>query len=105
MQRYPVRKFLGLIALYAVLIVGILVLQFKTESVFTKSSGSLRISMAQTQGTENEMKLKNQFQVTFPGLMMSVDESNPAVSYNSQAQDDVHNLVLESYLSRDLGYN
>ncbi|MBQ1832482.1 MAG: hypothetical protein II114_01770 [Treponema sp.] len=53
--------------------------------------------MAQTQGTENEMKLKNQFQVTFPGLMMSVDESNPAVSYNSQAQDDVHNLVLESY--------
>ena len=97
MQRYPVRKFLGLIALYAVLIVGILVLQFKTESVFTKSSGSLRISMAQTQGTENEMKLKNQFQVTFPGLMMSVDESNPAVSYNSQAQDDVHNLVLESY--------
>ena len=67
MRRYPVRKFLGLIALYAALIVGILVLQFKTESVFSKNSGSLRISMAQTQGTGEVMQLKNQFQASFPG--------------------------------------
>ena len=96
MRRYPVRKFLGLIALYAALIVGILVLQFKTESVFSKNSGSLRISMAQTQGTGEVMQLKNQFQASFPGLIISADNDTPAVSYNSQNPDDVHNLVLES---------
>ena len=96
MRKYPVRKFLGLIALYAALIVGILVLQFKTESVFSKSSGSLRISLAQTQGTGDKMQLKNQFQVSFPGLIISANADTPVVSYSSVYPDDIHNLVLES---------
>lgn len=96
MRKYPVRKFLGLIALYAALIVGILVLQFKTESVFTKSSGSLRISLAQTQGTGDKMQLKNQFQVSFPGLIISANADAPVVSYSSVYPEDTHNLVLES---------
>lgn len=97
MRKYPVRKFLGLIALYAVLIVGILVLQFKTESVLNKTSGSLRISMAQTQGKGDEMQLKNQFQVSFPGLMISANDDSPAVIFYSDSPENTRNLVLDSY--------
>ena len=97
MRRYPVRKFLGLFALYAVLIVGILVLQFKTESVFNKNSGSLRITMAQTQGSGDRMVLKNQFQASFSGLLFSADSDTPVFSYNSQNPDSKTDLILDSF--------
>lgn len=97
MRKYSVRKILGLLALYVVLIVGILVLQFKTESVLNKTAGGLRISMAQTQGDGDNMKLKNQFQASFNGLLISANNDNSAKSFNSAAPENVRDLVLESF--------
>lgn len=97
MRKHPIRKFLGLTVLYAALIVGIFVLQFKTESVINRVFGDLRISLAQTQGDQNLRKLKNQFQVSYRGLNISATESSPVKAFNSASPNSVMNLVLDNF--------
>ncbi|MBP5753598.1 MAG: hypothetical protein J6W60_12210 [Treponema sp.] len=97
MRRHPIRKFVGLTVLYAALIVGIFVLQFKTESVINRVFGDLRISLAQTQGDQNLMKLKNQFQVSYRGLNLVAGEGSPVKGFNSASPDAVMDLVLDNF--------
>jgi len=97
MRKHPVRKFLGLTVLYAVVIVGIFVLQFKTESVFTKTFGELRVSMAQTETKTQETVLKNQLQANFNGLTFVANSNTPATVSNSSENGSTTNLVLASW--------
>lgn len=97
MRRHPIRKFVGLTVLYAALIVGIFVLQFKTESVINRVFGDLRITLAQTQGDKNLMKLKNQFQVSYRGLNLIASDTSPVKAFNSAKPDAVMNLVLDNF--------
>ena len=97
MRKHPVRKFLGLTVLYAVVIVGIFVLQFKTESVFTKTFGELRVSMAQTETKTQETVLKNQLQANFKGLTFVANSNTPATVSNSAEEGSSTNLVLASW--------
>lgn len=101
MRKHPVRKFLGLTVLYAVVIVGIFVLQFKTESVITKSFGSLRISMAQTETESQKTVLKNQLQANFKGISFVANDNSPAIVSNSAENGNSKNLVLESWSEPD----
>lgn len=80
MHKHSLRKFLGLTVLYIIIIVGIFVVQFKTESVISKSFGDLSYSVSQTQTENNEAILKNRFSVSFKGLSFNVDEKNPVVA-------------------------
>lgn len=97
MRKHPIRKFLGLTVLYAVIIVGIFILQFKTESVISRNIGSLTVSLAQTEKDNNTTKLKNQLQVRFNGISFSANETNPAVVSLSSDETSKHNLVLDSW--------
>lgn len=102
MRKHPIRKFIGLTVLYAVVIVGIFVLQFKTESVLSIGVGSMQITLAQTQTENNELKLKNQLQVVFRGFTFTANENSPAIVSNSKENGKSQNLVLESYTHDDL---
>ena len=97
MRKHPVRKFLGLTVLYAVIIVGIFILQFKTESVISRNIGSLRISLAQTEKEDNTTALKNQLQVGFKGILFTANESKPATVMLSSDPSTLHNLILKSW--------
>ena len=97
MRRHPIRKFVGLTVLYAALIVGIFVMQFKTESVINRVFGDLRISLAQTQGDQNLRKLKNQFQVSYRGLNLVASDTSPVKAFNSASPDAVMDLVLDNF--------
>src|SRR5574344_1276341 len=97
MRKHPIRKFLGLTVLYDVIIVGIFILQFKTESVISRNIGSLTVSLAQTEKDNNTTKLKNQLQVRFNGISFSANETNPAVVSLSSDETSKHNLVLDSW--------
>lgn len=97
MRKHPVQKFICLTFLYAAVIVGIFVLQFKTESVFSKSIGNIHVSLAQTQTEANEMHLKNQFQVSFGGLIFSASERSPLIVSNSTENSNTRELVLASW--------
>lgn len=101
---HPVRKSIGLIILYSVIIVGIFVLQFRNESVISKNFGSLRISLAQTQDKTGATSLKNSLQVSFKGISFTADEVFPAVLASKIANEEgtfeqtiSKPLVLKSY--------
>ena len=78
MYRHPFRKSFGLIVLYSIIIIGIFVLQFRNESVVSKTIGLLSISFAQSQSESGEISLKNSLQVSFKGISFTADEVNPA---------------------------
>lgn len=94
MSKSPVRKTIGLVALYSIIIIGIFVLQFRNESVLSKNTGLLSISLAQSQAEDGTTSLKNTLAVNFKGISFFSDEVHPAyVNYNGKNSA----LVLESY--------
>ncbi|WP_407396428.1 hypothetical protein [Treponema sp.] len=95
MHKHPLRKFLGLTVLYIIVIVGIFVVQFKTESVISRSFGDLSYSVSQTQTENNETKLKNRFSVSFKGLTFNVDEKNPVAATDKNG--NITELQLNGY--------
>ena len=100
MRKHPVVKFLGLTVLYAALIVGIFILQFKTESVISRTIGDMHITLAQTEDKNNQVSLKNQFQVNFRGISFRTAENSPALAQNSQSGEQ-EALVLDGWEQKD----
>lgn len=96
MRKHPFRKFLGLTVLYAAVIVGIFVLQFKTESVINKTIGLMHITLAQSESDGQKSQLHNQFKLTYNGFTFSADEEDPAILYTSDRTESTP-LVLESF--------
>lgn len=94
MRKHPVRKFFGLTVLYAAIIIGIFVIQFKTESIISKNIGTMRVTLAQSQNDDESILLKNQFNVAFKGLNFFCNSDFPATVYSDEASK---NLVLSSY--------
>ena len=95
MRKHPVRKFFSLLLLYSAVIVGIFVLQFKTESVISRSIGTMRLTMAQTETENNIMELRNQLQVNFKGVTFSFDDTNPVKSIDKDGNET--SLTLTSW--------
>lgn len=99
MYRHPFRKSFGLIVLYSIIIIGIFVLQFRNESVVSKSVGLLSVSYAQSQNEAGEVSLKNSLQVSFKGISFIADEVSPArLCITQEDGTEVQkNLTLVSY--------
>lgn len=84
MCKHPIRKFIGLTVLYAALIIGIFILQFKTESVVSYNLGQLKITLAQTENENNTISLRNQLQASFQGISFIANDNRPAIISNSK---------------------
>ena len=95
MQKHPVRKFFGLSVLYSAVIIGIFLLQFKTESIISKSLGKLEVSLSQTEDENHVISLKNQFRAVAGTMTFFADDKNPVVAYKSDGTSIP--LVLESF--------
>ncbi|MCR5763358.1 MAG: hypothetical protein K6G00_08250, partial [Treponema sp.] len=106
MQRHPFIKLIALTMLYAVAIVGIFILQFKTDTSITRAIGDMRISLERvdSEGSESEESaaLKNQLSVSFKGLSFAANDSHPAVAYASSGEKS-ESLVLQSFEQQDNG--
>lgn len=103
MRKHPIRKFFALVVVYAVIIVGIFVLQFKTESIISKNIGNLHISLAQTESENNTTLLRNQFKVSYKGISFLNSESNPVYGIRSNGERQI--LELKDYSQSDLSAN
>ncbi len=77
MIKHPLHKFLGLTVLYIVIIFGIFLLQFRSDSSISNTFGALRLQLTESQNSQQEKHLKNRFQISFRGLVVSADETNP----------------------------
>ena len=99
MLRHPVKKIFGLTVLYSSIIIGIFVLQFKNESVISRSIGPLRMTLAQTQRADGTTALKNTVRVSFKGISFTADDVTPAMLLRN-AQEPIP-LTLVSWEQRD----
>lgn len=100
MRKHPIRKFLELTVLYAVLIIGIFIIQFKTESVVSYNLGQLKISLAQTENENNTISLRNQLQVSFQGISFIANDNRPAIISNAKKGTE-EPLVLSEFVMPD----
>ena len=105
MYFHPIRKSIGLLILYSIIIVGIFFLQFRNESVISQNFGALRIALAQTQDKDGGTSLKNSMQVSFKGISFTADEVHPAIlTKKSEGNNTVtENLSLLSYEQQTQG--
>lgn len=88
MLKNSIKKMFGLVVLYAAIIVGIFVLQFRSDSIIRKNIRALRVTLAEGNDDKGRTILKNSFQVSFNGIAFSADERKPVV-YSSSAGQDV----------------
>lgn len=99
MLKKSIRKMFGLLVLYAAIIVGIFVLQFRSDSIIRKNIRALRVTLAELNDGKGGSALKNSFQVSFNGISFSADEKKP-VLYTSSSGHDVP-VTLVSYSQPD----
>jgi len=99
MLKKSIRKMFGLLVLYAAIIVGIFVLQFRSDSIIRKNIRALRVTLAELNDGKGGSALKNNFQVSFNGISFSADEKKP-VLYTSSSGHDVP-VTLVSYSQPD----
>ncbi len=87
MLKKSIRKMFGLLVLYAAIIVGIFVLQFRSDSIIRKNIRALRVTLAELNDGKGGSALKNSFQVSFNGIAFSADEKKPVVYSTSSGQE------------------
>lgn len=93
MIKHPIRNFLGLTVLYSVIILGIFLLQFRSEAAISQTFGNLRIQLVETQLDSQQKSLKNNFQTSFLGLNLFVDDQNPITITRTDGSESPVSLV------------
>lgn len=73
-----IRKGLGIFLVDIIIIIGIFILQFRTDSYIMKKLGNLQITLEQSVSEDNITSLLNKLQVTYNGLSIFCDDENPA---------------------------
>ena len=99
MSKHPIRKFIGLSVLYSLIILGIFLLQFRSETAVSQSFGGLRLQLVETQSDSQQKKLKNTFQSTFKGLNLFADDQNPALM--TKTDGTTQEIKLQSWQQLD----
>ena len=99
MRNHVVRKSLALFILYAAIIVGIFVIQFRSDSIIRKTIHSMRVTLIEAENTPGNTKLKNQFQVAYNGIQFTADDNNP-LEYT--VNDSTKKALLKDYEETDL---
>ena len=86
------KKALGLLIVDIVIIIGIFVLQFRTDSNIIKKFGGLQVTLAQTENG-NTSTLKNTLRVSYNGLNIFCDDQTPALLINNQNEKTALELI------------
>ncbi len=86
-----IRKAIGLLIVDFVIIIGIFILQFRTDSSILKKIGGMQISMARADNPDAIPALKNEFEVTYNGITV---HSNP--------QNAIKLLTKENSIAKEL---
>lgn len=105
MKKHPIRRLLGITFLFSAIIFGIFVIQFRNESVISRTFGLIRLILSETTNEDNTSSLKNNFSVSFGGITFFSDYNNIAHICNeentplqliewNQLSDNSFNLVF-----------
>lgn len=72
------RKSAILLIFYAIIIIGIFVIQFKNDSIISEKIGNLHITLTESVSEDNKTTLKNKMNVVSNGITFFVNDENPA---------------------------
>lgn len=71
------RKLIGLAILYAIIIVGIFLIQFRSDLLIRKNFHGIKVTLSQTENNDYSSSLKNYFQISYDGITFSADDDAP----------------------------
>ena len=92
-----IRKGLGIFLVDIIIIIGIFILQFRTDSYIMKKLGNLQITLEQSVSEDNITSLLNKLQVTYNGLSIFCDDENPAkIRLKDNSEKEIKNGKNES---------
>ena len=98
------RKAMGLLLVDIIAIIGIFVLQFRTDSNIIEKLGNLQVTLSKKESTEEvvtpdadeiPLQLMNKFIVSYNGVNLYSDEKNPVIVTDNESNS--HELTLESW--------
>lgn len=89
------RKAFALLIIDIVIIIGIFVLQFRTDSSIIEKIGNLQITLEQVENQQNAIALKNKFLATYNGLSLYCDDQHPVQIKDSDGNRK--DVVLENW--------
>lgn len=102
MYNHPIRKFAGLVVLYTIIIIGLFVLQFRSESAFSRNIGFLRISLQQNVDEKGNTELLNTVKASYKGITFTADDSTPAILKMRDSSE--HNLKLLTWDQKESSF-
>ena len=103
MNMRVIRKAIGLLIVDIVIIIGIFILQFRTDSSILKKIGSLQIAMAKAEDENNPDALQNKLEVSYNGLTIHSDDQN-SIKIIQKDEQVAKNLKLINYEESELQY-
>ena len=74
MNMRVIRKAIGLLIVDIVIIIGIFILQFRTDSSILKKIGNLQVAMARAEDDSSNEKLQNKLEVSYNGITIHTDD-------------------------------
>ncbi len=98
-----VRKAIGLLIIDVVIIIGIFILQFRTDSSILKKIGNLQIAMARSEEESTPEALQNKLEVSYNGITLHSDDSN-SIKIIQKGEQVAKDLQLISYDESELQY-
>ena len=76
MQIRVIRKDLRMLLVDFVIIIGIFILQFRTDSSLMEKIRNLHITLEKSDESGAEFPLKNRMQISYNGLNLFIDDQN-----------------------------
>ena len=97
------RKAIGLLIVDIVIIIGIFILQFRTDSSILKKIGNLQVSMARAENENDTAELQNKLEVSYNGITLHTDDQN-SIKIIQKDDQIAKNLKLINYEEGELQY-
>lgn len=94
-----IRKAISLLIVDVIIIIGIFILQFRTDSSIIEKIGNLQLTFSQTEDAEKGMILQNKFRLTYNGINFYFDNQTPVTVVKSD--ETKSSLTLESWQKDD----
>ena len=98
-----IRKAIGLLIVDIVIIIGIFILQFRTDSSILKKIGNLQIAMARSEDENTPDALQNKLEISYNGITLHTGDQN-SIKIIQKDDQIAKNLQLISYEEDDLHY-
>ena len=94
-----IRKAISLLIVDVIIIIGIFILQFRTDSSIIEKIGNLHLTFSQTEDAEKGMILQNKFRLSYNGINFYFDNQNPVTA--AKNDETKSPLTLESWQKDD----